>query len=160
MLHKTLGAPARIWEQPLTKLPHDCVGSYRLRAVWKLLSNSSPTRHSPLHSLGATLRYKALLGLVKSLHSSSVRPIRRLDTARVEAPVASWGPGNSLSGGVRQGADVCSHGGQPPTQPLSTSHPNQTKTITTHFALCFRFCQKLTPFLFRFFWAIKTFFAG
>ena len=102
-LHITPWPPALIWKQPLTKLPHDCVESYRLRAVWKLLSNSSPTRHSPLHSLGATLRYKALLWLVGSLHSSLARPIRLLKTACVEVPVASWGPGNSLSGGFRQG---------------------------------------------------------
>ena len=56
-------------------------------------------------------------------------------------------------------ADVCSHGGQRPTQPLRTSHPNQTKTITTHFALCFRKFQKITPYLFDFFYAIKTFLA-
>ena len=77
-----------------------------------------------------------------------------------------WGAGSQLGPGqfsfrwIQTRADVCSHGGHPLTQPLSTSHPNQTKTITTHFALCFPHCQKLTPFLFHFFRAIKTFLAG
>ena len=76
-----------------------------------------------------------------------------------------WGAGSQLGPGqfsfrwIETRADVCSHGGHPPTQPLSTSHPNQTKTITTHFALCFCDCQKLTPFLFHFFRGIKTFLA-
>ena len=76
-----------------------------------------------------------------------------------------WGAGSQLGPGqfyfrwIQTRADVCSHGGHPPTQPLSTSHPNQTKTITTHFALCFRYCQKLTPFLFHFFRGITTFLA-
>ena len=76
-----------------------------------------------------------------------------------------WGAGSQLGPGqfsfrwIETRADVCSHGGHPPTQPLSTSHPNQTKTITTHFALCFRKFQKITPYLSDFFYAIKTFLA-